>query len=80
MALMMSKDPKKQVQEFTKLWGGFRTSRVILTANNFRVFDHLMTPNTAEDIARLISTDPRATEILLDAVTAVGLLKKTGSK
>jgi len=76
----MSKDPKKQVQEFAKLWGGFRASRVVLTANNYRVFDHLKTPKTAEDIARLISTDPRATEILLDAVTAVGLLKKSGNK
>ena len=76
----MSKDPKKQVQEFAKLWGGFRASRVVLTANNYRVFDHLKTPKTAENIARLISTDPRATEILLDAVTAVGLLKKSGNK
>ena len=77
---MMSKDPKKQVQEFARLWGGFRASRVILTANNYGVFDHLKTAKTSEEIARLLSTDPRATEILLDAVTALGLLRKSGAK
>ena len=76
----MSKNPKKQLQEFARLWGGFRASRVVLTANNYRVFDHLKTPKTAGGIARLISADPRAVEVLLDAVTAVGLLKKSGNK
>lgn len=76
----MNKNPAKQHQEFAKLWGGFRASRVILTANNYRVFDHLKTPKIAEDIARAISADPRATEILLDAVTALGLLKKSNNK
>ena len=76
----MTKNPKKQLQEFANLWGGFRASRVILTANNYRVFDHLETPKIAEDIARAISADPRATEILLDAVTSLGLLKKSGNK
>jgi len=77
---MKSKKPKQQLQEFAKLWSGFRASRVILTANNYRVFDHLKIPKTAEDIARIISTDLRATEILLDAVSAVGLLRKSGNK
>jgi 2-polyprenyl-3-methyl-5-hydroxy-6-metoxy-1,4-benzoquinol methylase len=76
----MNKHKIKQLQEFARLWGGFRASRVVLTANNYRVFDHLKTPKTAGDIARVISVDPRGVEILLDAVTAVGLLKKTGSK
>jgi SAM-dependent methyltransferase len=52
---------------------------VILTANNYRIFDLLKTPKTVGNIARAIATDPRATEILLDAVTALGLLKKSGS-
>ena len=76
----MNKNPTKQLQEFAKLWGGFRASRVVLTANNYRIFDHLKAPKIAGDIARVIGADPRATEILLDAVTAVGLLKKTGGK
>ena len=77
---IMSNILTKQIQDFTKLWGGFRASRVVLTANNYGVFDHLKAPKTAGDIARVISADPRATEILLDAVTAVGLLKKSGGK
>jgi SAM-dependent methyltransferase len=77
---IMDKKLTKQLQEFTKLWGGFRVSRVVLTANNYGIFDHLKTRKTAGDIARTISADPRATEILLDAVTSVGLLKKSGGK
>ena len=76
----MNKNPAKQLQEFAKLWGGFRASRVVLTANNYRVFDHLKTPKTAGDIAGIISADHRAVEILLDAVTSLGLLKKSGNK
>jgi ubiquinone/menaquinone biosynthesis C-methylase UbiE len=76
----MGKDLTKQLQEFAGLWGGFRASRVVLTANNYRVFDLLKTPKTAGDIAGAISADPRAVEILLDAVTAMGLLKKSGNR
>jgi len=74
----MNKNVTKQVQGFAKLWGGFRASRVVLTANNLSVFEHLRTPKTAADVARDTGIDPRATEILLDAVTSMGLLKKTG--
>jgi len=77
---LMNKKLTKQLQEFTRLWGGFRASRVVLTANNYGIFDHLKTPKTAGDIARVISADARATEILLDAVASVGLLKKSGGK
>lgn len=76
----MDKKLVKQLQDLARLWGGFRASRVILTANNYRIFDHLKTPKTAVEIAQTIGTDPRATEILLDAVTSVGLLKKSGGK
>lgn len=76
----MDKKLLKQLKEFGAIWGGFRASRVILTANNYRIFDQLNSPKTAGEIARAISTDPRATEILLDAVTSLGLLKKSGGK
>jgi SAM-dependent methyltransferase len=76
----MTNEQKKQLQDFARLSGGFRASRVIMTANNFRVFDRLKSPKTAGEIARAVSADPRAVEILLDAVTAVGLLKKSGGK
>ena len=76
----MNNDLLQQLQVFKQLSGGFRASRVILTANNYAVFEHLKTPKTAGILAKSIKTDPRATEILLDAVTALGLLKKTGTK
>lgn len=76
----MDKNIIQQLQGFMRLAGGFRASRVVLTANNFAVFEHLTTPKTAAALARKIKTDPRATEILLDAVTALGLLKRTGMK
>jgi 2-polyprenyl-3-methyl-5-hydroxy-6-metoxy-1,4-benzoquinol methylase len=76
----MDRNLVRQVQDFAKLWGGFRISRVILTANNYAVFEHLRTPKPADEIARLTGVDRRAVEILLDAVTAVGLLKKTGTR
>jgi len=76
----MNRITLKELQEFTRLWGGFRASRVILTANNLAIFEQLCKAKSARDVAGKIGTDPRATEILLDAVTALGLLKKTGSK
>ncbi len=74
------KDPARQAREFAALWGGFRASRVVLTANNFALFEHLRKPVAAADLARIVGLDPRATEILLDAVTALGLLRKTGTR
>ena len=70
----------QQLHAFMRLAGGFRASRVILTANNYEIFEHLKAPKTGAALARKIKTDPRATEILLDAVTALGLLGKTGSR
>jgi 2-polyprenyl-3-methyl-5-hydroxy-6-metoxy-1,4-benzoquinol methylase len=76
----MNNDLLLQLQVFRQLSGGFRASRVILTANNYALFEYLKTPKTASALSKRIGTDPRGTEILLDAVTALGLLKKTGSK
>lgn len=73
-------DILKQAKELRKLWGGFWSARVLLTANNFRMFDHLKSPKTAVEIAKTLNTDRRATEILLDALTGIGLLKKLGDR
>ncbi len=66
----------EEAGELRKLWGGFRASRVLLTANNYRIFDHLIKPQSANAIAKNLKTNLRATEILLDALTGIGLLKK----
>ena len=69
-----------EVRELRKLWGGFWPSRVLLTANNLRIFDHLRKASSAAELAGIIHCDARATEILLDAVAGLGLLKKSAGK
>jgi 2-polyprenyl-3-methyl-5-hydroxy-6-metoxy-1,4-benzoquinol methylase len=66
----------EEVKELRKILFGFRPARVLLTANNYRVFDHLARPQSAETISEKIDADLRTTEILLDALTGVGLLRK----
>jgi ubiquinone/menaquinone biosynthesis C-methylase UbiE len=58
------------------LWGGFWSSRIIISANNLGIFDQLTEPRDACTVARAIKADPRATEVLLDALTALRLVKK----
>jgi 2-polyprenyl-3-methyl-5-hydroxy-6-metoxy-1,4-benzoquinol methylase len=69
-----------EAKELRSLWGGFWSARVILTANNYRVFEHLKSPKAAHEVAEVLGTDARATEILLDALTGLRLLKKSSSK
>ncbi len=70
----------EQAIELKKLWSGFQASRVLLTANNYRVFDRLKEQKAAKSFARAAGTDVRASEILLDALTGLGLLKKNNGK
>lgn len=60
-----------------RLYSGFMASRVILTANNLGVFDHLKISSTASAVSKRLKTDARATEILLDALTGIGLVIKS---
>ncbi|HET6419439.1 MAG TPA: class I SAM-dependent methyltransferase [Geobacteraceae bacterium] len=69
-----------EIRDLRSLWNGFWASRVLLTANNFRIFDHLRAGKTAEEAAGLIGADPRGTEILLNALTGLGLLRKKSGK
>ncbi len=54
----------------------FWQSRILLTANNLRIFDHLERPVSARKLARILSLDPRATELLLDALVSMGIIRK----
>jgi ubiquinone/menaquinone biosynthesis C-methylase UbiE len=76
----MDKAIAKQARDFSSLWGGFRAARVVLTANNYNIFEHLKTARTAGQVADLLDTNFRATEILLDAVSSLGLLAKRGKR
>jgi ubiquinone/menaquinone biosynthesis C-methylase UbiE len=66
----------KDLIELRRLYLGFTGARVVLTANNLRVFEHLQKPSFAHEIARKLEADLRAVEILLDALTGIGLVKK----
>jgi SAM-dependent methyltransferase len=66
----------EQAAEIRKIWGGFGSARVLITANNYRVFDYLEEYKTAGGLAKRLKTDKRATVILLDALAGLGLLKK----
>jgi ubiquinone/menaquinone biosynthesis C-methylase UbiE len=60
-----------------KLYLGFVPARVILTANNLGIFDSLTKASSATEIAVKLKIDPRSAEILLDALTGIGLLRKS---
>jgi ubiquinone/menaquinone biosynthesis C-methylase UbiE len=68
---------RKDLLELRRIYNGFQASRVVLTANNLGVFDRLkgreMPP---EGLAALLKADPRATELLLNALASIGILKK----
>lgn len=57
----------------------FSPSRIILTSNNYRIFDYLDgRGRTAAALSKIIGTDGRATELLLNSLAAIGLLEKRG--
>ena len=62
-----------------KLYLGFISSRVVLTANNLGIFENLKKASSAGEIARKLKIDARAAEILLDALTGLGLVRKDGA-
>ncbi len=70
----------EKANELRKIWGGFQGARVLLTANNYRVFDCLLKDQSAKELSKKLNINLRATEILLDALTGMGLLKKQNSK
>ncbi len=76
----MTKNMLEQVMEFRRMMNGFWVSRLILTANNFNIFNCLTVPRSSLAAAKILKTDRRATEIVLDALTAIGLLRKAAGK
>ena len=54
----------------------FMESRLLLTGAELDVFTLLASPKTLEEMVTALESDVRGTEILLDALTAMGLLEK----
>ncbi len=58
---------------------GYQRSMALFTALRFDVFSRLAdAPSDARNLARKVSADPRALAILLNALVAMGLLRKSG--
>jgi precorrin-6B methylase 2 len=55
---------------------GYQESRIVLTAVELDLFSRTRSAATASHVADALGTDRRATEILLDALAAMGLLTK----
>ncbi len=56
----------------------FRPARILMTAVELGLFDHLEEPRTPKDLAGLVGADARALEIVLNALTAMGVVRKSG--
>jgi len=69
-----------QRSELTAILGkarAFWEARILMTAAEIDVFSLLLdTPKTSEQVSRELSSDQRATEALLNALVALGLLVK----
>lgn len=71
----------KSVEDIRNLANSFRESRAFLTAFELRIFtllDRHMIPS--EEIAKKINADTRATNRLMNALCAMGILKKVHGK
>jgi len=62
--------------ELMQTMGGFRESRVLLTAVELDIFTAVGTGAKASQVASKLGTNPRSTESLLNALVAMGALTK----
>lgn len=71
----------KSAEDIRELANAFRESRTFLTAFELKIFTfldkHLM---TSDDVAQKLNSDSRATDRLMNALCAMGLLKKVHGK
>ncbi|MCB9881234.1 MAG: methyltransferase domain-containing protein [Planctomycetes bacterium] len=65
------------LKDLARLHNQFAESRALHVAVALGIFDRLEhEPRSAHELATAVGSDPRATEILLDALTALALLRK----
>jgi SAM-dependent methyltransferase len=73
---VMKKGDAESAKQVLQIVSAFRASRVLITASTCRLFDHLEQWRRPSDVARRLTLDRRATEILLDALVTLGLVQK----
>lgn len=76
---MNSESPQWTIEKLLALGGGFMESRIYLTAVELGLFPFINQEGvTSQQVVDHFKTDPRATRILLDALSAIKLLIKEG--
>jgi SAM-dependent methyltransferase len=74
----MEHEPITSLQQLREAVYGFRRSRIILTAFELGLFSKLADQALGSaQLAKIIGTDARATDRLLSALCAIGLIKKS---
>jgi predicted O-methyltransferase YrrM len=72
--------PPLMFDELQAKMRGFQESRILLAAVELDLFTAIGDGATAEEAARKAGTHPRATEVLLNALAAMGALEKRAGK
>lgn len=68
------------LQRLLNILNGYQESATLIAAHELGFFPEILKmPQVAADVARHCDTDPRGTELLLDAVVALGVLHRHGS-
>lgn len=65
-------------RDLMRLVHGFEPAKILLVANDIDLFRHLHQERTAAQLAAELEVDDRALELLLNALTAMGLVTKQG--
>ena len=79
LAAMKAREASGELpEELLQTIRGFQESRAILTGIELNIFAAIGNGATAGQVAAKIGTDARATEMLLNALVAMGMLAKSG--
>jgi len=69
-----------KMERITELASAYREAKILLTAASYKLFDHLEEPRRVEELASRLKANPRALELLLNALVAMGFLEKVGER
>ena len=75
----MPNPPQSDFPKLMEMARGFQVTKVFLVAVDLSLFDYLEQPATAPDLAPRLHVNPRALEILLNALCSLDLLLKEGA-
>ncbi|MBW1916742.1 MAG: methyltransferase [Deltaproteobacteria bacterium] len=65
-------------EELMRLARGFQASKIFMVACDLEVFSHLSFPAVVQDLAERLKVNARALEMVLNALTGLGILVKEG--